>query len=265
MVVITLTTDFGSSLYVAQMKGAISSVVPNVPIIDIAHDVPPHNIAAGAFVLLSTVPFFHDAIHVGVVDPGVGTERAPIIVSCNHGTLVGPDNGLLAPAAKLLGVKAVHKVTNFRYTLADSSSTFHGRDIFAPVAAFLAKGVGADELGVPIERWMDLSITGHGEVDGGLSGHVVYIDRFGNCVVNIPGTAVRERFIPGERLELQARGSTFPMAYLRTYGLAGKEELLMTIGSSDFLELAVREGDAAARLGLHQGDRVTVRSGSGAP
>ncbi len=265
MVVITLTTDFGTSLYVAQMKGAISSVVPSVPIIDIAHDVPAHNVAAGAFVLLSTVPFFHDAIHVGVVDPGVGTERAPIIVSCTHGTLVGPDNGLLAPAARLLGVQAVHKVTDFRYTLADVSSTFHGRDIFAPVAAFLAKGVPPAELGVPLERWMDLSIDGHGEVEGGLSGHVLYIDRFGNCVVNIPGSAVRERFIPGERLEVVVRGSTFPLPYLRTYGLAAKEELLLTIGSSDFLELAVREGVAAERLGIHHGDRVIVRPAAGHP
>src|SRR5256712_7799641 len=143
--IVTLTTDFGAGEYIGAMKGAILTVDPEATIVDIDHSIRPHDIRHGAYVLYAAVPYYPFAAHVGVVDPGVGTKRRAIVCVCEGAFLVGPDNGLLTPAARRLGLKEVREVTNRKLRRPELSDTFHGRDLFAPVAAHLMSGTKAKD------------------------------------------------------------------------------------------------------------------------
>ena len=258
--IITLTTDFGLGTYVASMKGVILEIDPDAKIVDVDHSVAPQDIRQGAYALYSATPWFPFAIHIGVVDPGVGTERRGIVIACEGAMFVGPDNGLLIPAAETFGIKEVHHITSKEYTLRRASYVFHGRDVFAPVAAHLSKGVKLRDIGPVIKEYVKLDFGTPQVDDAGIRGEVLTIDRFGNIVTNIPRGIVSERWRFNQDLEVSIGGYDIRLRLLRTYGEAGEDALLATMSSSNFFEIAKRNGSAASLLNATPGMPVTVRA-----
>jgi S-adenosylmethionine hydrolase len=248
---ITFLTDFGTKgAYVAQMKGVVSGI-SDAQMIDISHEVSAHNVREGAFLLWTTALFFPvGTIHVAVVDPGVGTERKGLIVTTKKQILVGPDNGILLPTAHLLGDFVVYEITNPRYMIHPLSRTFHGRDIFAPVAAYIARGVPFGEIGTKTSHFVDMQFAvgeNHGDR---IVGKVLYVDRFGNLVTNIP-----EDILPqdgeGKTMTVTSGDRRWDQVpFVPSYGYVKPGALLATIGSNHFLELSVNQGDAASTLGM---------------
>jgi len=246
MRVITLLTDFGS-FYPAQMKGVILSglgdIGRDITFVDIAHDISPQDIRAGAFVLLSSVRYFpKGTIHIAVIDPGVGTERLGIAVESGGQFFVGPDNGLLIPAAKSLGTPQAFKIA----CKFDASATFHGRDIFAPVAALLAEGKSTESLG-PRIRPIDIGFGAARRTEDGIEATVIYVDRFGNLILNM-------RKVPKFCVSLKG----IKLKRVRTYAEVRRIEPLITIGSHGFAEIAVNQGSAADAFGLKAGDHIKL-------
>lgn len=239
--VITLLTDFGTADYfVGAVKGAILSVNPNVVIVDITHDVPAQDIEAGAFMLMASYQTFpNGTIHVAVVDPGVGSSRRPIIVAANDQFFVGPDNGIFS----YICANRTFHVTAEKYFRPDPSSTFHGRDIFAPVAGALSTGVLPEQFGPEINDAVRLP-----PLETPL--RIIHIDRFGNCVTNI-----RRETFEGRSLSINGR----TIGEVRNfYGEAGSSNELFAIwGSAGFLEISVNGGSAAQILGAKRGDTVS--------
>lgn len=248
---ITLLTDFGFS-YTAAMKGRILSVLPDARIIDVSYKIPSHSIREGAFILRSVVRHFPPAVHVGVVDPGVGTKRKGVILKAGGSCFVGPDNGLLLPAARSLGEVEAFEITR---EFPKVSRTFHGRDLFAPVAAHLARGERPEEFGVPLPAPVDLNLDNYEIGEGLLSGEVLSVDGFGNVVTNIPSSAVATMLRPGARLGLH--GKIVP--FVATYGEVEYHRPLILTGSHDCLEIAVNQGSAAEFFRLKTGDRVQLK------
>src|SRR5437867_5805726 len=220
------------------MKGVILEIDPEARIVDIDHSVAPQDIRHGAYALYSATSWFPFAIHVGVVDPGVGTERRAIVISCEVAVVVGPDNGLLIPAAETFGIKEVRQITNKEYTLRRSSYVFHGRDIFAPVAAHLSKGVKLRELGPLVRDYVKLDF-GTPTVDKeGIRGEVLTVDRFGNIITNIPRALVSDRWRFNQELEVSIGGFDIRLRLFRTYGEASEGGLLATVYSTNFMDMA---------------------------
>lgn len=253
MSLITLTTDFGS-VYPAAMKGVILGINPHAIIVDITHSIPHADIKSGAFALYSVIPYFpKGTVHVAVVDPGVGTTRKSIVISAGGQFFVGPDNGLMIPAASWLGKMEVRKITNFGL-LGEVSATFHGRDIFARIGAYLSEGMPLEEVG---EMTVDHVHLDFGTVEVGadfISGQVIYVDDFGNVITNIQASDVFSKF----RFEEQVRVFGNSMPFLETYGYAGEGELLALIGSHGFLEIAVNGSSASKTLKIESGEEVRV-------
>jgi hypothetical protein len=242
--IITLLTDFGTSDgYLGEVKGVLCSQAPAARIVDIAHDVERHD-TNGARLALARYwgRFPGGTVHFAVVDPGVGGDRAAIAVESDGFFLVGPDSGLLSPALLRGGARIVKLPVP-----ANASPTFHGRDVFAPAAAALASLVPLDSLGEPFDAPVVLRTPEpHRLPDGSIEGEIIHIDRFGNAVTNIISTRagallVRDRRIPT----------------VRTYSSVPRGEVLALTGSQGLLEIAVREGSAAAVLQLSRGDKVT--------
>jgi S-adenosylmethionine hydrolase len=254
MKIITLTTDIGW-FYAAQMKAKILSINGDARIVDITHSIHPQNILEGAYALYSSVIHFPEAIHIAVVDPEVGTERRPIIVETKKGYLVGPDNGILIPAASRLGIKNVYEIKEKKYMAEKISNTFHGRDIFSPVAAHLSLGVMPYEIGEKIEDYKNLDFGGmkEGEI---ISGKVIFIDRFGNIITNIPDRYVKWKH--GDWVGVRLSGKALEIKFLKSYGYAEKGEMLLTVSSSNFLEISCRDGNAHEMLGAEIGDTVEI-------
>jgi len=257
--IVALTTDFGASEYVAAMKGVLLSLNKEVQIVDVRHDVAPGNVAEGAFALYATAPHFPFAIHVGVVDPGVGTSRRGLAVVCEGAIFVGPDNGLLMPAARRMGIKDVRELTNAAYWRHPVHPTFHGRDVFAPVAGHLTMGAKVADLGPSIRNPVDLDFGTPETTTEGWRADVLYVDRFGNVVTNVPRAEVEERWSFGTAARLVVGQKEFAVPFLRTYGMAEPGSLLLTIGSHGFLEIAVNGGSAAEATRLRLGDSVLLR------
>jgi S-adenosyl-L-methionine hydrolase (adenosine-forming) len=240
--VITLLTDFGTADYfVGAVKGAILSVNPSAVIVDITHELPPQDIAAGAFTLLAAYKTFPaGTIHVAVVDPGVGSTRRPIIVSANEQFFVGPDNGLFTYICDREPSHRIFHVTADRFLRPEPSTTFHGRDIFAPVAAALSKGSSLGEFGAEINDEVRLP-----SLETPL--RIINIDRFGNCVTNI----TRDRLVR----EIVVKGTTIS-EFREFYGEGPGKSLFAIWGSAGFLEISVNGGSAAQVLGAKCGDEV---------
>ena len=240
MKIITFLTDFGmKSGYVAQMKGVVSSIT-DARLVDITHDIKPHDLREGAFVLQTTVSHFPvGSVHVAVVDPGVGTDRKGIIVTTKSHVLVGPDNGLLMPAAHFLGDFTVYEITNSKYMLNSVSNTFHGRDIFAPVAAHIIRGVAFEKIGRKTSDFVDMDF-GRGEISGkNATGKVIYIDRFGNLV-----TSLKKTDLPGGKYLVHLNQKMVGLLK-KTFGSVETGEPVCYINSFGYLEIAIREGSAA--------------------
>jgi len=244
MKIITLLTDFGS-FYPAQMKGVILAKVKDVTFVDIAHDIPSQDIRSGAFALLSTAMYFpQGTIHLAVVDPGVGTKRAGLVIESGGQLFVGPDNGLLMPAARSLGMPKAYRI-DIKFD-AISSHTFHGRDIFAPAAAMLALGKKPESFG-PRIRPVDLGFGTAKKTDLGLEATIIYIDKFGNLVLNM-------RDLPPGTVQLKG----IRLRQVRTYAEVKRIEPLITLGSHGFAEIAVNQGSAAEAFGLKAGDHIVL-------
>ena len=244
---ITLLTDFGTADgYVAELKGVLLSSAPGVQLVDLSHDIPPHAIdAARLAVARYWRRFPAGTIHLVVIDPGVGSSRAAMAVSSDGRFLVGPDNGVLSPALLVPGATAVTLPVP-----ADAAPTFHGRDVFAPAAAALARGLPCDSLGTPhtdpvVRRTPEVVR----EPDGALRGVVMLIDRFGNAVTNIVGH---------QSGMVQVGDQQVPVR--RTYADVPVSAPLALTGSSGMLEIAIREGNAAIELGLANGMAVWWRA-----
>jgi S-adenosylmethionine hydrolase len=243
--VITLLTDFGTADYfVGAVKGAILTVNPRAVIVDITHEIPPQDIAAGAFTLLAAYKTFPaGTVHVAVVDPGVGSTRRPIIVSANEQVFVGPDNGLFTYICDRESSHRVFHVTSDRYFRPDPSTTFHGRDIFAPVGAALSNGVALEEFGVEIDDAVRLP-----SLEKPL--RIIHIDRFGNCVTNL-----RRSEYQGQIEALEVNGTTI-CEFRQFYGEGSANTLFGIWGSAGFLEISVNGGSAAKKLDVRVGEEV---------
>jgi hypothetical protein len=253
--VITLCTDFGlHDGYVAAMKGVMLSIAPDVRLVDITHKITPQSVREGAFVLRSAYGFYpSETVHLVVVDPGVGSERRAVAVRAGKHLFVAPDNGVLAYVLRREDEAEVVSLTNRAYWREEISETFHGRDIFAPVAAHLARGVPLRDLGEPIEELVQLVLpVPEKRHDGSIIGYVIHVDGFGNVVTDIPACMLRE----GEWRVLTEEARIARLS--STYASVARGELLALIGSHDFLEVAVREGSAARVAHLSVGDTVEV-------
>jgi len=271
MALITLTTDFGLyDAYVAAMKGVILSINPKVTIVDLCHSIEPQNITQAAFILSTTYRYFpSDAIHVVVVDPGVGTERRAVLLVTPSAFFLAPDNGVLSyvveefappgeehPSAgeRWLGpeLRAI-ALSNPRFWLHPISDTFHGRDIFAPVAAHLSLGTPATDFGDLIPTLITLPTPrAEKREDDVLVGHVLHIDHFGNLI-----TDVKREDLPRGKLFVEVAGHIIDDL---SPSYAEADELMAIIGSSGHLEVSVKNGSAARLLGAKIGDEVSITS-----
>lgn len=247
MPIITLTTDFGlRDHYVGVMKGVILGVAPSAAVVDITHEVEPQSLRHAAVVVADAVPYFPaGTIHVVVVDPGVGTGRRVLLVETGGQWALAPDNGVLTPLLSAAPPERVIAVTNKRYYRPAVSRTFHGRDIFAPVAAHLAAGVAASEFGSETDTWETLDWPQPHKTDDGVAGQVLYADRFGNLITNITGEAVLGM---GEGVSVRAGGRECPL--VGVYGDAAEGNLVALIDSSGRLEISVVNGSARDALGV---------------
>ncbi len=253
---ITLLSDFGlSDVYVGVMKGVIAQINPALKIIDLTHQIPPQNIAAAQFNLLNAYPYFPTGtVHVGVVDPGVGGARRSIAIQLEDGFLVGPDNGIFTGLLLQKTVLQAVELTHTEYwRVRQPSNTFHGRDIFAPVAAHLASGVPFGQLGQPIDptTLVKLSIADPTPNATGYLGHVQYIDRFGNVITNIPG-----KIVENKKWAIALGRHTIPGC--RTYSEVSASKPLALVGSHGWVEIAVNGGDAHFQLRLNWNAPVQV-------
>lgn len=260
--IITLLSDFGANdPYVAEMKGVILSICPDAVLIDVSHGVEKFNVAMGAFLLASAVKFFpKGSIHVGVVDPGVGGPRKPIIIEVECGYLIGPDNGLLALAAEREGVKNIYEIKLGRYTLKEISSTFHGRDVFAPVAAYLARGVPPNAIGVKVEDYTKPSIFRSISRRGWAESTILHVDSFGNLITGLSWEDADEAgFSSASKFQVLVDGRVFKALRASTYSDVEEGELaLIPYGSHGFTELAVNKGSAANLLKVRIGDKLII-------
>lgn len=261
MPIIALMTDFGTSdYYVAAMKGVILQINPKVTLVDISHDIGSQDLYHGAFVLRHSFPCFPPGtIFVAVVDPGVGTARRILAGRYSDRFVLTPDNGLVTLLHRDAELQEVRVVDNRRFFAASLSNTFHGRDIFAPVAAHLSKGVAIAELG-PTATQIEILDLPKPRVnpDGTIDGQVTWTDRFGNLVTNISERDLSRVRTPRHQLEVfLGQRSLGPLRV--TYAEVPAGAPLALIGSSQMLEIAVNSGNAQAVLGAKRGDGVTVR------
>ncbi len=255
--VITLLSDFGNSdEYVGVMKGIIAQINASTRVIDINHRIPPQNIAAGRFCLMNAYPYFPPGtVHVAVVDPGVGGKRRAIAVELTSGFLVAPDNGLLSGVLSRYDAITAVELTNHKYWHTPTpSSTFHGRDIFAPVGAHLANGVGIQELGTIINpaTLMKLELAECTYQSDSILGCIQYIDHFGNLVTNIPGSSLVDK---NWYVQLGDRN----ISNSKTYADGKIGEAIALIGSHNWMEIAVNSGNAQLQLQMELGREIMVK------
>jgi S-adenosyl-L-methionine hydrolase (adenosine-forming) len=262
---ITFLSDYGhEDDFVGVCHGVIQRIAPGAVVIDVAHALPPHDTLTAALVLRNTLPYMPKGVHLAIVDPGVGTERRAVALRSAEGHLfVGPDNGLLSLAFKQAGgVDAAVDLSESAYRLERVSATFHGRDVFAPVAAQLAMGTALDEVGAafPPEELTALELPEVQVSAGQVKTRSIYIDRFGNIQLNATAADMHEAGLdPGSNLRIEARGKPYEASYARTFADAPKLALLVYVDSYEAIALAVNGGSAAAALSLSKGAPVTLR------
>ncbi len=253
---ITLTTDFGyRDPYVAAMKGALISHCHTAEIIDLSHSISHGNILEGSLFVASTIPSFPKrTIHVVVVDPGVGTERAPVLVQIGGRLFVGPDNGLLTVLMRRMSVEAIRTITNPMFMNKRVSPTFHGRDIFAPAAGRIAGGANPVDVGPAQRSLVELDIPRpRVEPVNRVIGEIIHIDHFGNAITNIPRDMINEK----RTVRISVK-SLVVENLSTTYGQHEAGTPVALIGSTDHLEVAVTNGNGAEVLGLAIGDEVEI-------
>jgi hypothetical protein len=260
MAIVTFTTDYGvADGYVGALKGVVLSIAPDAVLVDITHQVPPQDVPTGAFLLSQAAPLFPaGTIHVGVVDPGVGGDRAEVVVASRGHVFVGPDNGLLALAAP--PPVFAYRIVNPAFRREPVSATFHGRDVFAPAAGRLAAGAAVQEAGPRLDGLVPF-MAGIEGASGG-EARVVHVDRYGNIITSLPG-----RDLPGTpgatlRLELFPHRTSATLAVGRTFSDVAAGQLVTYVGSAGLVEIAVRNGSASEHLGAHRGQLLRLRTPS---
>jgi S-adenosylmethionine hydrolase len=277
---ITLTTDFGTADgYIGTMKGVILGIAPKARLVDLSHEVASQNVRQAAFVLLAAYPFFPThTIHLVVVDPGVGSTRRAIALRTPAGAFVGPDNGVFSYVMAREPVEALVELADPRYRLPCVSHTFHGRDVFAPAAAHVAAGVPIADLGPAVSAPVTLPLPRLEVVATGIVGQVLHIDHFGNVVTSIgrlqwgddelllePAFGKARCRVQGAGCRIVAVNARVEVAgqevagVRRAYAHVAPGEALALVGSSGYLEIAVREGSAARTLGVRADDEVVLR------
>ncbi|RFU37915.1 hypothetical protein DZF91_30425 [Actinomadura logoneensis] len=258
----SLTTDFGAA-YSGTCAGVMYAIAPEANVLVLSDEVTPYRIVEGAMLLRQALPYLPVGVHVGIIDPGVGTPRRPVAVATGRGdVLVGPDNGLLVPAAEALGgVTAAHYLENPAYRQPSISTTFHGRDIFAPAAGHLLAGVPITDLGPAADALLPLDLPAPVVADGSLTASVLYTDQFGSLVLGAEPAELTAAFgeLPfGTSLELSWDGGEARVPFEETFGKVAVGDPLVWVDSSGRLGIAVNQGSAAARFGLADGMAVTI-------
>lgn len=262
---ITFLSDFGlQDDFVGTCHGVMKRICPGAEIIDITHGIPPQQVLQGALVLASTLPYMPEGVHLAVIDPGVGSTRRALALRDGSGRLyVGPDNGLLTPAAdKLGGIAEARELANPEYALQPVSRTFHGRDLFSPAAAHLAAGVALEQLGPPVdpETLVRLDIP-RPEVDArGILAAVLYVDRYGNVQLNVTTDDLEElSILPGTQVEVEVRGERYFAVAARTFGDARPGDVIVYQDAYENVALAINGGNAAEMFAARPGDRAHIR------
>ena len=262
---VTFLSDFGlQDDFVGTCHGVVKRIAPHAEIIDITHGIRPGHVLQGALMLANTLPYMPEGIHLAVVDPGVGGSRRALALRDAVGRFhVGPDNGLLLPAAdRFGGVVDAHELANPEYSLQPVSRTFHGRDLFSPAAAHLAKGVAIEELGPPIdpEELVRLELPEPEFGRSRIRATVLAVDRFGNLALNLTREQLgRARVVPGTRVELSCRGERYYAVAARTFGDTEPGELILYEDSYRQVAVAVSRGNAAAVLGAGEGSELLIQ------
>ncbi len=260
---ITFLSDFGlRDDYVGTCHGVIKRLAPEAEIIDVTHGIPPQQILQGALVLANTLPYMPIGVHLAVVDPGVGGARRALALRDEEGrTFVGPDNGLLVPAAERAGIAAAHELANPRYALESISRTFHGRDIFAPAAAHLASGVAIEELGPPLAVdalvRLDLPqpLIGHSRIGA----TILFVDSFGNIALNLTRAhATQVGIVPGTQVELELAGERVFAVAARTFADARPGDIILYEDSYGNMSVAISGGDAGEMLHARPGQSLRL-------
>ena len=261
---ITFLTDFGlEDDFVGTCHGVIKRIAPDTQLIDITHGIRPGRILQGALALANALPYMPPGVHLAIVDPGVGSSRRPLALCDAEGRLyVGPDNGLLLPAAERFGgVVEAYELANPVYALDSVSRTFHGRDLFSPAAAHLALGVPLGELGPPIDADALVRLELPAPEIGGsrIRATVLAVDRFGNVALNLTRDHLDEAsIVPGMRVELAARGNRYYAVAARTFADATAGELILYEDSYRNVAVAVTRGSAASLLGVEEGSELVI-------
>lgn len=259
---ITLTTDFGNNDHlVAAMKGVILKVNPDVHIVDITHNVSPYDILDAAFTLSNCYKYFPPrTIHLVVIDPGVGTQRRPLLVSGTTHYFVAPDNGVLSPVYEQEERLTVRHITAEHYFLSPISNTFHGRDIFAPAAAWLAKNSAPSSFGDEVTDFVRFAMP-KAKVNGNLvKGLVMKVDNFGNMITNITAADVPQLLSSAVQAKITVATKEVTK-FVHTYAQGAQGEPIALIGSGGFLEICIAKGNAARTLAANRGSEVTVLLG----
>ena len=262
--VITFLTDFGlQDDFVGTCHGVIAGIAPEARVIDVTHGVRPGHVLQGALVLANTLPYMPVGVHLAVVDPGVGGGRRALALRDGDGRFhVGPDNGLLLPAAERFGgVAAAHELANAEYSLQPVSRTFHGRDLFAPAAAHLAAGVPLEELGPPVdpEQLVRLDLPEPEVGQNRIRALAIAVDRFGNVALNLRRRHLEHaELAAGTRVELNCRGERFYAVFARTFADAPRGSLILYEDSYGSLALAVSRGSAAKLLRVEEGNEILL-------
>jgi S-adenosylmethionine hydrolase len=263
-VFITFLSDFGlKDDFVGTCHGVMKRIAPEAQIIDITHGIPPQSVLQGALVLANTIGFMPEGVHLAIVDPGVGGPRRPLALRDADGRIyVGPDNGLLLPAAGRAGIEAAHELANPDYALESISRTFHGRDLFAPAAAHLATGIALADLGPPVHAdgliRLDLPKPA---IDGsGIRATLLYVDSFGNIALNLDRDDV-EAFgiVSGTRVELELAGERYYAVMARTFADARPGDVILYEDSYKNMSLAISRGSAARMLHASPGQQIRIR------
>lgn len=258
---VSLLTDFGlMDPFVAEMKAVILSICPEARIIDVSHQVEKFDVRMGAFLLAGAAPYFPPGtIHVAVVDPGVGSERRPIVVQTERSLFVGPDNGLLIPAAQREGILHVHEITNRSLMRDEVSATFHGRDVFAPAAAHFACGNSPKDAGPEITDYLKPPFAEPTFEGTNVNCEVFDIDGFGNIVTNISNNGLTKLGLKiGEKVRLSVGRKRVLARFVKTYSDLRGNEFGVLAGSHGFVEVACREASAGRKLHVRRGSVFRV-------
>ena len=263
---VTFLSDFGlKDDFVGICHGVIKQIAPETEIIDVTHGIPRQQVLQGALVLAKTLPYLPVGVHLAVVDPGVGGSRRPLALRDRDGRIfVGPDNGLLVPAADRAGIDAAYELANPDYALDSISRTFHGRDLFAPAAAHLSRGVAIEELGPPLaaDALVRLDLPQPEVRADRIAATVLYVDTYGNVALNVTRDDVaRAGIVPGTQVELELAGERFYALATRTFADARPGDIMLYEDSYRNMSVAIRNGSAAEMLHARAGQSIRINVG----